>query len=274
MSVFSFNPQIATKYGVEGAIFIQNLFFWIEKNAANRRHFYDGNYWTYNSTAAFAELFPFWTARQIERIIKNLESDGAIRIGNFNPVAYDRTRWFSLHETVISIYANGEMDLRKWLNGFTQTVKPIPDNKTQIVNTDIKNNAHNVHFENFWRIYDKKIDRKSCEKIWAKINPDDDMAAKIIYAASEYVKTITDKQFQKHPKTWLNNESWNNDLIISNGVTQNVTKHQITTSAANAIINAAKSSLESRCGETRDRLVILPDGFDLRSSVVAEFPIA
>jgi hypothetical protein len=142
------------------------------------------------------------------------------------------------------------------------TVSEPSINRQLIVNeSSIKNN---VHFDKFWEIYDKKIDRKSCEKIWAKINPSEEEAVKIVYAAGEYVKTVTDKQFQKHPKTWLNNESWNNDLIISNGATQNVTKHQITTNAANAIINSAINSAGGGYS------FFAPDG-DLRASVVAEF---
>jgi DNA-binding Lrp family transcriptional regulator len=142
------------------------------------------------------------------------------------------------------------------------TVNEPSINRQLIVNeSSIKNN---VHFEKFWEIYDKKIDRKSCQKIWAKINPSEEEAIKIVFAAGEYVKTVTDKQFQKHPKTWLNNESWNNDLIISNGA-QNVTKHQTHVNAANAIINSAINSAGSGYS------FFAPDS-DLRASVVAEFP--
>jgi hypothetical protein len=151
------------------------------------------------------------------------------------------------------------------------TDKPHTVNPTQTINElkqltkkERSNDLNNTHFDKFWEIYDKKIDRKSCEKIWAKINPSEEEAVKIVYAAGEYVKTVTDKQFQKHPKTWLNNESWNNDLIISNGATQNVTKHQITTNAANAIINSAINSAGGGYS------FFAPDG-DLRASVVAEF---
>ena len=129
---YNFNVEIAKKYGVDGAIIIQNLFFWIIKNKANKKHFHEERYWTYNSTRAFVELFPFWTQRQIERILKNLEKDGAIITNNFNEVKYDRTKWYSLTDTVESIYANGKMEITKDVNENTQTVKPIPDSKPVI----------------------------------------------------------------------------------------------------------------------------------------------
>ena len=39
----SFNVDIATKYGIEEAIVLENTYFWLEKNKANKRHLIDGN---------------------------------------------------------------------------------------------------------------------------------------------------------------------------------------------------------------------------------------
>ncbi len=69
----SFDIEHAKKYGVDVAIVLKNLQFWIMKNKANNRHFYEGRTWTYNSVKAFAELFPYWTERQIIRILKTME---------------------------------------------------------------------------------------------------------------------------------------------------------------------------------------------------------
>lgn len=100
---FVFNEDIAKKYGVDGAIIIQNLYYWIEHNAANDKHFYDGRYWTYNSQKAFAELFPFWTINQIKRIVTKLKKAGAIHVGNYNKNPYDHTAWYALDESVLKI---------------------------------------------------------------------------------------------------------------------------------------------------------------------------
>ena len=64
--VYSFDSRIAELYGVDEAVFIHNLYYWLMKNEANGRHYYDGKSWTYNSLQAFAKLFPFWSRRQIE----------------------------------------------------------------------------------------------------------------------------------------------------------------------------------------------------------------
>ena len=87
MDHLSFNTRYAAKYGIEEAIMIEHLLFWIEKNAANGKHFHDGRYWTYNSAGAFTKLFPFWSTSQIKRILTSLERQGVILKGEFNESA-------------------------------------------------------------------------------------------------------------------------------------------------------------------------------------------
>ena len=54
----TFDIDIAAKYGVEEAILLNHLWFWIQKNEANDRHFHDGLYWTYNIINAFSACAP------------------------------------------------------------------------------------------------------------------------------------------------------------------------------------------------------------------------
>jgi hypothetical protein len=141
---YSFNGKVAEIYGVAEAVFIHNLYWWIAKNEANGRHYYDGRNWTYNSMEAFTKLFPFWTIKQVRRIINKLYADGAIHIGNYNQRGFDRTQWYALDETVTALYQtgesicpNGQMEVPKQANGSAQMGRPIPDSKPDI-NTDSK----------------------------------------------------------------------------------------------------------------------------------------
>lgn len=93
---YSFDVEMAKKLGVNEAIMLQNIVFWLKKNKANRKNFFDGRYWTYNSYKAFVELFPFWSEPQIKRIIQSLAEQGVIVKGNYNESPYDRTNWYSL----------------------------------------------------------------------------------------------------------------------------------------------------------------------------------
>jgi len=153
----AFNIELAQKYGVDEAIVIKNLHFWIIKNKANRTHFYDGFYWTYNSTRAFTELFPYWSERQIDRVLKSLKDKGAILIGNYNKVGYDRTRWFTLTMAVTDIIPYGGMDSTEQCNGFNRKVVPIPD-----INTDINT-------DKIWSLYPNKKGKASAMKSIPKL---------------------------------------------------------------------------------------------------------
>ena len=73
---FHFNAELAKQYGVDGAIFLHCMAFWVAKNRANGRHYHEGRYWTYNTLEALSKLFPFWSRRQLERIINGLRRPG------------------------------------------------------------------------------------------------------------------------------------------------------------------------------------------------------
>lgn len=92
---YSFSVEHAKKYGVDEAIFLNNLAFWIGKNKANDKHLYDGRTWSYNSARAFTRIFPFWNEKQIYRLIDKLAAMGVILKGNFSENKKDRTLWLA-----------------------------------------------------------------------------------------------------------------------------------------------------------------------------------
>ena len=92
---YSFNTQHAVQYGLDEAVMLHNLLFWLAKNKANGSNIHDGKVWTFNSASAFAELFPFWKERKIARILLSLEGQGAIESGCYNKAGYDKTKWYS-----------------------------------------------------------------------------------------------------------------------------------------------------------------------------------
>ncbi|MCI8620600.1 MAG: hypothetical protein HFJ50_01960 [Clostridia bacterium] len=102
----NFNVEIAKEYGIHEAIILENIYFWTEKNKANKKHFYDGSYWTYNSKKSFTELFPYLTERQIDYTLKKLLNEGFIKKGNYNKNRYDKTLWYAITEKGYSILQN------------------------------------------------------------------------------------------------------------------------------------------------------------------------
>lgn len=136
MAKMSFDPEIAKDVGVNCAIMYANLEFWCQKNAANDKHFYDGHYWTYNSMPAFETLFPWWSYAQVRRILENLEKNGYILCGSYNKSPYDKTKWYAVLKSNISICDNKHLDLLKVTDRTAESSRPIPDNKHRYKNTD------------------------------------------------------------------------------------------------------------------------------------------
>ena len=104
--IFYFDGEFAKEHGVDEAILYNYLCYWVTKNKANDKHFYDGFTWTYNSHKAFGELFPFWSRSKIQRIISSLEEKGFVIKGNYNQLPYDRTTWYALPKFAPSIVQN------------------------------------------------------------------------------------------------------------------------------------------------------------------------
>lgn len=141
MKSYTFDTDHALKYGVDEAIMLHHLCFWIEKNRANERHLYEGRYWTYCSAKGFREIFPFWSEGQIRRILKSLQEQGAIIVGNWNDTQYDRTAWYALSDAFIEnetcICRNQQMEVAETENGSCETDKSYTDNNTDIFKDSI-----------------------------------------------------------------------------------------------------------------------------------------
>lgn len=128
----SFNIEVAKIYGVEKAVLIKHFLFWIAKNAANRVHYHDGRYWTYNSTSALSELFPYMSQDTIKRHLKKLTDDGFLLKGNFNKVKMDRTCWYAFSDSAESIMQKCSIDCAILHYGECESAPPIPDIKPDI----------------------------------------------------------------------------------------------------------------------------------------------
>lgn len=99
----SFDTDLAKRYGIECAVLLYNIDYWITKNKANQKHFYDGRYWTYNSIAAWQELFPYLTKDIIRKRIDFLVDEKVLIRGNFNKDRRDRTSWYTINFSLLQL---------------------------------------------------------------------------------------------------------------------------------------------------------------------------
>jgi hypothetical protein len=79
-------------------------------------------------------------------------------------------------------------------------------NQQSTTNKNDKNNKE-ILFNDFWKLYDKQVDRKKCLDKFLKLK---DEEIKLIFEnLPHYIRSTPDKQFRKNPATWINNKCWN-----------------------------------------------------------------
>ena len=90
----------------------------------------------------------------------------------------------------------------------TETItENITINKTKTKIQDWK-------FEQWWVNYDYKISKDKAQKSWNKLNEQEkDLALQMV---NQYVESTPDKSFRKHPTTYLNQKSFNDEIIERN----------------------------------------------------------
>lgn len=85
-------PSLAVKLGLNEAIFLQQLHYWLQGSRNER----DGYMWVYNTYEKWQEQFPFWSISTIRRIIGKLEAGGYIITEQFNSSHNNQTKWYRI----------------------------------------------------------------------------------------------------------------------------------------------------------------------------------
>lgn len=195
--------HVAKVFGLEEAIFLDSIVHWYRENRANNINFEDGRWWTYNSATAWADVFPWWTPKQIRRIITSCREQGAIVAGCYNKDKRDRSLWYSPTEKLLNLYLtrepsgcpNGKSTCPDRENESSQMVPPLPCGTHGNYNTPYnppqveaageaveqedkpktrgKRSAYKPDwFDALWKIYPKKNARLAAQKKWDALKPD------------------------------------------------------------------------------------------------------
>lgn len=104
-------------------------------------------------------------------------------------------------------------------DGITAVIPLESEIESEIENESKKGNKQtlfpiNFSFEQFWNLYDKKVGLKSkIQKKWEALSDKEREAA--MSHIPEYKKAQPDKKFRKDPETYLNNKSFNDEIIPS-----------------------------------------------------------
>lgn len=225
-----FNTNIAKKYGIEEAILLHHFYYWIAKNAANAKHFYDGLYWTYNSREAYAKFFGYINEAKIYRIIKKFVEEGLIAKGDYNTDKWKHTNWYALTIKGLEylrengydmtpfgcVLQNADFDCCKMNNGLLQNEQSlyndniITDNNStnnKEEEKELKEKANDEFVDKIYAMYPSKCPVRNT--YLGKCAKDKDRIRKLLksYSKEDIEKVVKKEIEEKYGKCYMSNFS-------------------------------------------------------------------
>lgn len=89
-------PALAKEVGLNGAIILQQVHYWCQRNEKKGQNQRDGYTWTYGSYQFWQSQFPWWSLSTVRRTLNSLEGSGLLVSGPFNRLQQDRTKWYRI----------------------------------------------------------------------------------------------------------------------------------------------------------------------------------
>jgi hypothetical protein len=177
---YQFDPVHAENYGVDEAIMLHHLIFWIKRNHAEKRNLFEGKAWVYYSHKKLSEVFKFWSPKQVRRILKSLVAQGVVLESHHGEMKVDQTKWYSVNLSLFSSeppenspiaqmgncnLPNGKLQLTEREIAIDQTGNC--NNRKQIINNNNKNtdtawkfflNSNSQWLDSFLMAFKSQID--------------------------------------------------------------------------------------------------------------------
>lgn len=90
------DKKLASLLGINEAIVLQQIHYWIEINRKAEKNFHEEKYWTYNTIQDWQKEFPFWSVDTVKRTLAKLRKANILITGNFNKQKRDKTLWYTI----------------------------------------------------------------------------------------------------------------------------------------------------------------------------------
>lgn len=130
------DKNLAFIIGLNEAIIIQQVHYWLELNKKANRNFHEGRHWTYNTYEEWNEQFPFWSKTTIKRIFKKLRDMNLLIVDRFNVYQMDRTLWYTIDydvlDSIMNVSNESNIDIQN---------KPMEDNQNETMDESKTNPA-------------------------------------------------------------------------------------------------------------------------------------
>lgn len=218
-----FNVDLAKAIGLNEAIVLQQIQYWIEikenEQGKYQDSIQDGYVWVYNTFENWNEQLPFWCIRTVKTIFKNLENKGILVVGNYNKMSYDKTKWYridydKLEKIIAETLVNSDSakiaqsEVQKLPNRIgkncTTNTKEYSNTTTEITDKCNKGNFDGAKFcvDFSYKILEKQI-KKCSVKYEMSENAITELTRVVFYYFDKYDRVFN----EKHPN--LSNKALN-----------------------------------------------------------------
>ena len=186
-------------------IWLDENLTWMEKLLLVEIDSLDAKDGCFASNDYFAKFFKLSKTR-ISDLIGQLISKGYIT----SFLLYEGKQVKRREITMVIPIRKNERGIRNVEEGYSEKFE---DNNTLVNNTIINTNKHiNISFSEWWDLYDKKVgDKTKLEKKWNNLTNGE--REKAMEHTVLYKHSQLDKKFRKNPETYLNNKSFNDEII-------------------------------------------------------------
>lgn len=202
-------PELAKKIGLNEAIILQQVHYWVVLNSKKERNYRDDYYWTYNTFKEWQLQFPFWSVRTIKTIVSNLERLGLLIPANYNKLRQDRTKWYRVDYDACTLQSADvalSTDVSCTMDS-ADVAPPLPETTSETIpeTTTYKGKLHFGEFKNVL------LKLEEYEKLVNSFGEKD--ALKLIENLSGYMESAG-KKYKSHYATILN---WRRRDLKENG---------------------------------------------------------
>ena len=192
--------KLARILGVNEAMVMQHIHYWLVKNEEKKINYKEGRYWTFKSIKQWHDdEFDFWSESTLRRIFLSLEEKGLLLVNNFNKKGFDKTKWYSIDYEKLN-------SLNEEQNGHKE--KNILINYEMDRNDKENNNEDEVEEEKTLGIYEKivaRMEKKNKENSSIKSNECDNVVFKTEIIQNEQIDSS--KLNKDINSNWINADS-------------------------------------------------------------------
>lgn len=200
-SYWVLNKSVVKSLGIETAFFLTNL---VEAD----KLLADDDGWFYQTIDTIEEITTLTRRKQESSIKILIERDILLQKNKGIPMKrYFKLNSFKVNELLIPNNIKNVQNVQTSMNELYKLECAKRTTSKELINKELN---INISFDEFWKIYKKKIEKAKCMEKWNKLKDSD--RELIIKHIPIYEKSLSDIKYLKNPMTYLNSKMWLDDF--------------------------------------------------------------